>query len=97
MEAIKKRLFENETVELDNLHFINCKFKGCKLIYRGGESPIFDGCEFESIEEIKFVENAFETHRCMNEIYQKVGQEGKVYVENLFESIRKNVPPTMIH
>jgi hypothetical protein len=96
MEAIKKRFFENETIELDDAHFINCKFKDCNFVYRGGESPIFDGCEFDSITEIKFVESAFETHRCMNEIYQKMGKEGKSYVENLFESIRKNVPPTMI-
>ncbi len=97
MNAIKNKLFENNTVQLDDTHFINCKFKGCKLVYQGGEAPIFDGCEFDLETKIKFNDDAFNTHRCMSEIYHKIGKPGKLFVENIFESIRKNIPPTTIN
>ncbi len=96
MNELKNRLYEKSTVNLDNTHFISCKFIGCKLVYHGGESPLFDGCEFDSETQIKFTDDAFFTHRCMAELYNKLGDTGKEFVEDIFDSIRKNIPPKTI-
>ncbi len=39
-------IFNHETVALDAERFADCEFRDCRLIYRGGEPPIFEGCSF---------------------------------------------------
>ena len=43
-------IFNHETVKLDGEAFTDCEFRDCRLIYSGGESPIFDGCRFSDCE-----------------------------------------------
>jgi hypothetical protein len=39
-------IFNHETVALDAERFSDCEFRDCRLIYRGGEPPHFEGCSF---------------------------------------------------
>ena len=43
-------IFNNETVPLDGEHFADCEFQSCRMIYAGGEPPIFDHCRFNDCE-----------------------------------------------
>ena len=42
--------FTHETVNLDGMTFEDCEFRKCRLIYSGGEAPIFEGCKFDTCE-----------------------------------------------
>lgn len=39
--------FTQETIALDGENFSDCEFRKCRLIYSGGEPPVFDGCKFD--------------------------------------------------
>jgi len=39
-------IFNHETVALDAERFTDCEFRECRLVYRGGEPPSFEGCSF---------------------------------------------------
>ena len=41
MQKFTGQEFVGVTVDLDGKHFERCRFTNCKLIYRGGEIPIF--------------------------------------------------------
>ena len=40
-------IFNHETVPLDGEAFSDCEFRGCRLVYSGGEPPKFDRCRFD--------------------------------------------------
>ncbi len=42
--------FTHETVNLDGMTFEECEFRKCRLIYSGGEAPIFESCKFDGCE-----------------------------------------------
>jgi hypothetical protein len=42
--------FTHETVNLDGMTFEDCEFRKCRLIYSGGEAPIFEGCKFDGCD-----------------------------------------------
>jgi hypothetical protein len=42
--------YNHETVELDGEIFSNCEFRACRLLYSGGEPPVFDDCRFDDCE-----------------------------------------------
>ena len=39
-------IYNHETVSLDGETFSDCEFRDCRMIYAGGELPVFDGCTF---------------------------------------------------
>ena len=39
--------FTQENVTLDGMTFSDCEFRKCRLIYSGGEPPVFDACKFD--------------------------------------------------
>jgi len=39
-------IFNHETVALDAERFADCEFRECRMVYRGGEPPSFEGCSF---------------------------------------------------
>ena len=41
-----RRSFGAEIVDLDGVEFVECKFRGTTLRYRGGEVPRIIGCSF---------------------------------------------------
>jgi hypothetical protein len=43
-------IFNHETVALDGEQFSDCEFRGCRMVYRGGEPPSFQACAFDACE-----------------------------------------------
>lgn len=42
--------YTQETVLLDGETFDGCEFKRCRMVYAGGEVPVFEGCRFEDCD-----------------------------------------------
>ncbi|WP_269714683.1 hypothetical protein [Caulobacter sp. NIBR2454] len=42
--------FNHQTVQLDGETFSDCEFAASRLVYSGGELPIFDNCRFDGCE-----------------------------------------------
>jgi hypothetical protein len=43
-------IYNHETVALDGEVFSDCEFRACRMIYGGGEPPVFDDCRFNDCE-----------------------------------------------
>ena len=43
-------ILNHETVPLDGETFSDCEFRDCRLVYAGGEPPIFVRCRFDDCE-----------------------------------------------
>ena len=43
-------IFNHETVVLDGEHFADCEFQDCRMVFNGGEVPVFDNCRFNGCE-----------------------------------------------
>lgn len=39
-------IYNHETVLLDGETFSDCEFRDCRMVYAGGETPVFGGCSF---------------------------------------------------
>jgi hypothetical protein len=39
-------IYNHETVHLDGETFSDCEFRDCRLVYAGGEPPVFRDCSF---------------------------------------------------
>ena len=46
MAAYKDQKLTNDTVILDGNEFDYCEFDNCKMVYRGGELPRLQHCQF---------------------------------------------------
>jgi hypothetical protein len=42
--------YSHETVVLDGESFSACEFRDCRLVYAGGEPPVFRDCRFHDCE-----------------------------------------------
>lgn len=49
MELNEGKEFRGETVHIDGKAFVKCTFSKCRLIYSGGEMPIFNNCDMPDI------------------------------------------------
>lgn len=76
-------IFNHETVKLDGEAFADCEFRGCRLIYAGGEPPSFTGCKFEACEW-KFEDAAASTLAYLKVVW---GVGGKAPVQALIKEI----------
>jgi hypothetical protein len=49
MQLIEDKTTSGETVALDGKHFVNCRYKNCKLLYDGGDctwtDTTFEQCQ----------------------------------------------------
>jgi hypothetical protein len=43
-------IFNHETIALDGESFTDCEFRDCRLVYAGGEPPVFRGCQFHGCD-----------------------------------------------
>jgi hypothetical protein len=43
-------IFNHETVVVDGESFSDCEFRECRLVYSGGELPVFESCRFDEVE-----------------------------------------------
>jgi len=42
--------YSHETVALDGETFVDCEFRDCRLVYAGGEPPVFRDCKFHDCD-----------------------------------------------
>jgi hypothetical protein len=77
---------KNESIVLDGNEFIDCKFQGCELIYRGGELPKLQRCDFTQCSW-KLDGAAKQTILFLRSIYHS-GPGGKDLVEGTLRHIR---------
>ena len=76
-------IFNHETVALDGESFSDCEFKACRLVYRGGEPPHFDGCRFDDCEW-RFEDAAANTLAHLKQVWSA---GGKATVQALIKEI----------
>ena len=43
-------MYSHETVALDGQEFSDCEFRDCRLVYAGGEPPVFNRCRFHDCD-----------------------------------------------
>ena len=43
-------IYNHETVALDGEVFSSCEFRDCRLVYSGGEPPVFTDCRIDDCE-----------------------------------------------
>lgn len=76
-------IFNHETVALDGEQFSDCEFRDCRLVYAGGEPPLFEGCRFDSCEW-KFEHAAARTLAHLKLVW---AQGGKAPVQAMIKEI----------
>ena len=76
-------IFNHETVALDGERFSDCEFRGCRMVYRGGEAPSFDSCTFDDCDW-RFEDAAVNTLAHLKTVWA-VG--GKAPVQALIKTI----------
>jgi hypothetical protein len=69
-------IFNHETVALDGERFADCEFRDCRLVYRGGEPPSFEGCSFAGCDWL-FEDAAANTLKHLKTLWA-VGGKAKV-------------------
>ena len=76
-------IFNHETLRLDGETFADCEFRGCRMVYTGGEPPEFSGCRFDGCEW-KFEDSASNSLAFMKILW---GVGGKAAVQALIKDI----------
>lgn len=76
-------IYNHETVPLDGESFSDCEFRECRLIYRGGEPPVFRDCRFDDCEW-KFDDAAARTLVHMQRVW---AAGGKAQVQAMIKEI----------
>jgi hypothetical protein len=76
-------MFNHETVALDGECYDGCEFRGCRMVYRGGEPPVFDDCRFDDCDW-RFEGAAADTLAHMKLVW---GAGGKATVQSLIKAV----------
>lgn len=91
MATVTKETYKNSRVEVDGHRFESCTFIQATLVYKGGELPVFDRCEFKSTD-VKLEGAADDTMRYLN-VLQKSGLWSNV--DGVVSSVKQgNLPVT---
>ena len=76
-------IFNHETVALDGEQFSGCEFRGCRLVFRGGEPPSFEDCTFDDCDW-RFEDAAANTLAHLKEVW---AAGGKTQIQALIKTI----------
>ena len=76
-------IFNHETVALDGERFSDCEFRGCRLVYGGGEPPRFQACTFDACDW-RFEDSAADTLAHLKVVW---AAGGKAQVQALIKVI----------
>lgn len=87
MADILGKDYENTTVEIDGNRYTQCSFKNCKLTYRGGDIPLFEGCKLEFCTW-NWDDAALRTIGYLRGIYSGLGPMGAKIVDDIFKHIQ---------
>lgn len=66
---IEDRSYTFEEVVIDGNSYLRCSFTNCRLVYSGGEIPMFNDCEFRD-STVAFADQAKLTLLTMNMMYR---------------------------
>ena len=76
-------IYNHETIALDGETFSDCEFRDSRLVYSGGQTPVFSQCRFDGCEW-KYDEAAARTLAHMKVVWN-LG--GKASVQALIKDI----------
>lgn len=76
-------MFTRETLQLDGETYSDCEFKKCRLVYAGGEVPVFQDCKFDDCEW-RFEEAAGRTLEHLKVVWNA---GGKALVQGMIKEI----------
>lgn len=76
-------IYNHETVAMDGETFSGCEFRDCRLVYAGGEPPLFTDCSFIGCDW-KFDEAAARTLVFLKRVWSA---GGKSQVQALIKDI----------
>jgi hypothetical protein len=76
-------IFNHETVSLDGEAYSGCEFRGCRMVYRGGEPPHFEDCRFDNCDW-RFEDAAANTLAHLKIVW---GAGGKATVQALIKTM----------
>jgi len=76
-------IYNHETVTLDGEHFSSCEFRDCRLVYSGGEPPVFQDCRIEDCDW-KVEDAAANTLAFLKAVW---GAGGKAPVQGMIKEI----------
>ena len=78
--------FDNETVQIDGNRYTQCSFKSCKLVYRGGDMPLFEGCKLDFCTWL-WEDAAIRTIEFLRGINQGLGRMGMTLVDEVLKHV----------
>ena len=84
------RDWDNETIEIDGNRYSQCTFKNCKLVYRGGDIPVFEGCKLDFCSW-HWEDAAIRTIEFLRGINQGLGRMGISLVDEILKHVE--TPP----
>ena len=87
MAQVSGRTFDGEEVETDGTSFSDCRFTSARLIYRGGEHPLFERCTFGPDVSWRFLGPALATVQFLQRIAKDEGGEtfiGKLFAKGVY-------------
>jgi hypothetical protein len=86
MATYQDQALGHQTVVLDGNEYIDCQFESCQLIYKGGELPRLNRCQF--VRCSWHLEDAAQrTIRFLRSIYHS-GPGGRELVEDTLKHVR---------
>lgn len=65
MELVQSKIFQKESITVDDKQFVDCDFIDASLIYNGGTLPSFDQCQFSGVS-LQFGDAAGNTLRFLS-------------------------------
>ncbi|HEX4738142.1 MAG TPA: hypothetical protein VH331_11335 [Allosphingosinicella sp.] len=84
METVTGRTYEGgESVETDGIIFDGCTFNAARLVYRGGEHPLFESCTFGADVSWIFLGSALKTIQFLQRIANDEG--GERFIADIFQ------------
>ena len=95
MPRFERENFTNRTIHLDGNAYVDCIFRGCRIVY-GGTNPVVLGNNVYDDCTWGFTGPAWSTIEFMTKLHQ-MGGVAQQLVEATFESIRRGTihhPPT---
>jgi hypothetical protein len=89
---VRGKTLSDVTEVIDGNHYTDCRFEKCLMIYRGGDIPHINGCQFETCTW-KFEGAAERTLTFMRQVYHGMGAGGRQLIEATMQQVRKPADP----
>ena len=89
--------FSRVVVVIDGKKFVKCNFVNCDLVYKGGEVPVFDGCDLNGSLWV-FDEAARRSLEWLHRVCHAFGPHGNQAFQQVIDDLKKrptvDLPPS---